>query len=303
MDGVFVNKKNTTKLEAGFDTVRLALLAKSGDLEIMEQTLIKGATVWLKPSDDPEALEFFLVQSGQIEFDADGETQMLVPGDSFYCADLRRDILMKTPEETKLLYISNRPIFDSMFGFQDDLIKLLKQINEKDNYTFRHSCSVMKYSVKLFESLPDFCRGMATNDIVVAALFHDVGKCYVPDNVLKKNGMLEGDDFRFIRRHPIDSARLLKPQYGEDVAEIARNHHERMDGTGYPYGLEGRDISHAARIIAVADCFDAMTSERGYNKVMTFEDSAAELYDMKEKYDRTVTKELDALVRCGTIEE
>ena len=303
MDGVFVNKKNATKLEAGLDTVRLTLLAKSGDLEIMEQMLVAGAIVWLKPAEDLEAMEFFLIQSGQIEFDLDGEYQRLTAGDSFYVSALSRDILVKTPEETKLLYISNRPIFDSIFGFQDDLTKLLVQINEKDNYTYKHSCSVMRYSVKLFEALPDFCRGMSTDDIVVASLFHDVGKCFEPDSVLKKNGRLEGGDFRYIRRHPIDSARLLKPHFGDGIAEIAQNHHERMDGSGYPFGLEGRDISHAARIVAVADCFDAMTSDRGYNEVMSFEASSAELFDMKEKYDRTVTQELEELVKYGKIAE
>jgi HD-GYP domain-containing protein (c-di-GMP phosphodiesterase class II) len=71
-------------------------------------------------------------------------------------------------------------------------------------------------------------------DLAFAALFHDVGKCFVPMEILQKPDRLEQAELRYILRHPVDSGRMLQPKFGEQIAEIARNHHERLDGTGYP---------------------------------------------------------------------
>jgi HD-GYP domain-containing protein (c-di-GMP phosphodiesterase class II) len=104
-----------------------------------------------------------------------------------------------------------------------------------------------------------------------------------------------------IYHHPIDSARLLTPKYGDRVAEIARDHHEREDGSGYPFGLSSDEISTEAKILAVADCFDAMTTDRGYNRVMTFEEAADELRGLTDKLDSQITSLLYDLVKDGRI--
>jgi len=86
------------------------------------------------------------------------------------------------------------------------------------------------------------------------------------------------------------------------VAEIAMNHHERLDGSGYPRGLTAEDISLPARIVAVADAFDAMTTDRGYNKVKTFERAAEELASLDEKFDSMVTKALCRLIERDALQ-
>ncbi|MEA4823825.1 MAG: HD domain-containing protein [Clostridiaceae bacterium] len=303
MENVYINKKDTSTLEKAIDATRLSLLAKKGSTEIMSQTLISGATVWLVPADEPETMEFFFIHKGEIELTLDAETIRLVPGDSFYVENLKREILLKTHQDTQLLYITNAPLFDSVFGFQDDLTKLLVRINDKDDYTFRHSRNVMRYSVKLFESMPEYCTNVSLNDIVVASLFHDVGKCFVPDEILKKSGKLDASEMRYIMRHPIDSARLLRPHFGDRVAEIAQNHHERLDGTGYPFNLTAEDIIPEARIVAVADVFDAMTTNRGYNIVKSYEEGARELLSLPKQFDRKITGMLAELVRMNAFAE
>jgi len=85
------------------------------------------------------------------------------------------------------------------------------------------------------------------------------------------------------------------------VAEIARNHHERLDGSGYPCGLSGEEISLPAKIVAVADVFDAMTSERGYNAVKSFEEAAGELCSLSGKFDPYITGALRDLVAGGAL--
>ena len=104
-----------------------------------------------------------------------------------------------------------------------------------------------------------------------------------------------------IQQHAADSARILLPKYGPRIAELAHSHHERMDGSGYPRGLKGDQIPFESRILAVADAFDAMTSDRGYNRVKTFAEAAAELQAMPQRYDPLVTAALAQLVSTGGI--
>lgn len=302
MEGVFVNSKNSANLEAGVDSAHLKLLVRSEGMEIMSQTLLANDTAWVIPADDPDAIEYFFVHSGRLELIMDSETAALEPGESFYVSGLKKDIMLKTTVDTVLVYVTNSPVFDSLLGFQTDLMALIEQINEKDNYTFRHSRNVMRYSVKLYEALKDYCAGVSLDEMVKASLFHDVGKCYVPTEILRKTEELEMREYRYLAKHPIDSARLLRPKFGERVAEIAQNHHERLDGSGYPFNLGADDISLEAKIVAVADVFDAMTSDRGYNLVKTTQEAAEELCELSDKFDSRVSTALLELVKNGSIE-
>ena len=109
-------------------------------------------------------------------------------------------------------------------------------------------------------------------DIYIIALLHDVGKIGVPDDVIHKTGKLSPSEFDDIKKHPVIGSQILK-----NIAEMpklsvgARWHHERFDGTGYPDGLVGEEIPEEARIIAVADAYDAMSSNRSYRNIMSQE--------------------------------
>jgi len=302
MEGVFVNSPETGNPEAGLEAMRLRLLAKRDNLEIMTQTVLPNAVFWVTPAKDSETLEFFFVLNGSVDLTIDGGLKTLCPGESFYVSGLREDLLLKTEQETHILYVTNRPVFESLFGFHDDLTRLLVRINDKDHYTFQHSKNVMRYSVRLFEMLKDDCCGVSVDDMVVAALFHDVGKCFIPDEILKKTDELLVSEYRYIVRHPIDSARLLRPNFGDRIAEIAQNHHERLDGSGYPFGLSSEEISFEAKIVAVADVFDAMTSDRGYNIPKSPEDAAKELNCMTNLFDSRVTSALSLMAKRGELE-
>jgi putative nucleotidyltransferase with HDIG domain len=203
---------------------------------------------------------------------------------------------MKAKKDSILLYISSSAVFKTTTDLHEEFTKFILQINEKDNYTFRHSRNVMKYSLKLYERLKTFCTDETDSNLAIAALFHDIGKIYTPDEVLKKKAVLELNEYKKIMRHPIDSARLLKSHFNERVVELAQSHHERLDGSGYPYGLTQEDIAFESRILAVADVFDAMTTDRGYNEVKTFKEAAQELIRLSDQFDRRVTKALALLV-------
>ncbi len=118
--------------------------------------------------------------------------------------------------------------------------------------------------------------------LALAGLLHDVGRLGIPESILSKPGPLTPDEFRVIRAHSDLSVRFLeKVDYLSDVFSAIRHHHERFDGGGYPDGLEGEDIPLGARILAVADAFDAMTSPRPFRDAMSDADALRELHSQK----------------------
>ena len=144
---------------------------------------------------------------------------------------------------------------------------LAEAIDAKDTYTNGHSGRVAQYSKEIARR--SGYKGKKLDDIYMMALLHDVGKIGVPDAVINKPARLNDEEYEQIKNHPVMGARILK-NIKEMPALItgARWHHERYDGGGYPDGLEGKNIPEEARIIAVADSYDAMSSRRSYRDVL-----------------------------------
>ncbi|HHU30935.1 MAG TPA: HD domain-containing protein, partial [Firmicutes bacterium] len=110
------------------------------------------------------------------------------------------------------------------------------------------------------------------------ALMHDIGKIGIPEQILNKPSRLSDDEFNLVREHAAVGAEIIENiKYIGEHADIVRHHHERVDGKGYPDGLTGEKISLGAKIVCVADAFDAMTTERVYRRPMTKEEAAREL--------------------------
>ena len=105
------------------------------------------------------------------------------------------------------------------------------------------------------------------NDIKTAASFHDLGKVGIPDSILNKKGYLNDEEYNIIKQHPVIGADIIsKLSEFKDISNIIRHHHERWDGGGYPSNLKGNEIPLGSQIIAIADTFDAITSDRAYRK-------------------------------------
>jgi putative nucleotidyltransferase with HDIG domain len=153
---------------------------------------------------------------------------------------------------------------------------ILKALDCKDHYTFGHSMRVAYFSMVTARELG--VEGEELREIEISALFHDIGKIGTPDEVLNKPSRLTEDEFQIMKQHPVLSGEILAeyPVF-EKVARNARHHHERVDGRGYPDGLKGEDIPLFARIILIADTFDAMTSTRTYRKGLSYEVAFEEL--------------------------
>src|SRR3989442_1321056 len=154
-----------------------------------------------------------------------------------------------------------------------NLEKLARAIDARDPYTFEHSARVAAISLELAEGLH-----LSEADLVVlrrAGLLHDVGKIGVSDKILSKPGPLNDEEWDAIRRHPVIGFDMLKDvPFLQPSLDPIRHHHERWDGEGYPDGLKGASISQLARVVTLADAFDAMTSDRPYRKGFSFEFAA-----------------------------
>ena len=148
-------------------------------------------------------------------------------------------------------------------AYLDSIQTLRYTIEAKDIYTRGHSDRVAAFSVLIGQKL-----GLSDKDLrtlQIGGLFHDVGKIGVPDSILQKEGKLTDDEYSQIKQHPNIGVHILSnATIFEDILPIVEHHHEKYDGTGYPGKLAGEDIPYLARIAAIADRFDAMSSRRAY---------------------------------------
>jgi HD-GYP domain-containing protein (c-di-GMP phosphodiesterase class II) len=155
-------------------------------------------------------------------------------------------------------------------SYLQTLQALAKALEAKDAYTASHSGRVAKFSVMLGKRI-----GLPAEQLKLlkqGALMHDLGKIGISDTVLNKPGRLSDEEYELMKNHPVMTATIMRPlKRFKEFAEIAAWHHERWDGQGYPDGLKGEEIPLLARVVAIADTWDAMTGDRVYREGMTVE--------------------------------
>ena len=177
---------------------------------------------------------------------------------------------LRYAEDVRVLYQQlQRGIYQSLLG-------LANALEAKDVYTRGHSERVGASSRRLALAL-----GLPPSEAEIVAragLLHDIGKIGIPETVLRKTGPLSADEWVLMRRHPVIGAQIVAPfEFFTAGAVIIRHHHERTDGSGYPDGLAGDAIPVGARIVAVADVYDALTSDRPYRPARSVDDALAHL--------------------------
>jgi len=169
---------------------------------------------------------------------------------------------------------------------QEDYIKTISALalalDARDPYTRWHSENVTRYSVEIARAMELSFSYIET--VRRAALLHDIGKIGIPDSILLKQGKLTDEEYEQIKLHPVKGERIIKSlPFLKEVASLVRHHHERYDGGGYPDGISGKKIEVGAMILAVADSFDAMTSDRPYRKALSLEEAINQLKANKGK--------------------
>jgi len=182
---------------------------------------------------------------------------------------LRKERLKKNEEPLDIAELLEKTHFETIMAFSEAL-------EARDQYTAGHSRRVMEYSKSIGQRLK--LDKQDIEDLKRSALLHDIGKIGIPDTILKKKTKLTNEEFAIIKSHPETGAAILKNiKSFKHLVPAVYHHHEQFDGEGYPHSLKGERIPLHARIIAIADTFDAMTSSRSYRNALSFRKALSEL--------------------------
>lgn len=178
------------------------------------------------------------------------------------------------------LALYNSQMFEEIQNINISMIRTLaKTLDKRDPYTAGHSERVASYSKSI--ALKIGLDPKACDELYKAALLHDIGKIGIPDEILRKPTKLSNEEYEIIKKHPEIGADILSTMEPKktirNAVETARYHHERLDGSGYPDRLSGQDIPLFAKIVGIADTFDAITTDRPYNKGLSYKEAAEEL--------------------------
>ncbi|GLB59491.1 HD-GYP domain-containing protein [Cytobacillus sp. NCCP-133] len=258
--------------------LQISLLASGDGTEVIYHKLDPGTRWGLEPLEGGEALEYLHLLSGELLLkDSTGE-KTLKPGDSFHRWPVNEHHIFKSIGSTEFLYVTSHPVFHYYSRVTNELRDLVVSIEEKDGYTSDHCDRITKMSMIMADVL-----GLDSKQILrlnLASFLHDIGKIKVPLEILQKPGKLTLEEWEIMKNHSTYGREILEKTGLPSLIEAGRvveQHHERYDGKGYPKGLKGEDISIEAAIISVVDSFDAMTTDRVYQKRRSAEKAIEEL--------------------------
>lgn len=275
-----------------------------GKINVGNYFFKKGVVITLSVPNggDPNELIIHYIIKGQAKYSRKEHEEILSASDTIVLSALSEPMLIETLEDTIFLVIETSGVQDEREPFAK-LDELKNALQQRDSYTKEHCDRVSRYAMAIALELGERTK---IGSLGQAAIFHDIGKIKIPDNILLKPGRLTDDEFTEMKRHSAYSCEYLKDYFEDEILLTAvSQHHERLDGSGYPEGLKGGDISIGARILMVADVFDALTVSRIYRrKAYTVEESLDIIRRDAEqgKLDPRIVEALQQCLASGKIQ-
>lgn len=266
------------------------LFAQEKDLEVFESIINPGKSIICQPYESKDSINIMIILEGKMFHT--NERRFIKSGDRITFKNLEETHHISVLEKTRLLMIRNSVHFVNQAGNTDIVYELIHQIQEKDHYTEIH-CNDSGNLALQIATLMKLSDQQITN-VGHAAKIHDVGKINTPIEILNKPSSLTYEEYELVKKHPQDGYNLVIESTGlADIAKIILDHHERLDGSGYPNGLKGNELSIESRILAVVDSFDAMISKRPYKDPISIEDAIEDLkIHIGTWYDKEVVEAL-----------
>jgi putative nucleotidyltransferase with HDIG domain len=212
--------------------------------------------------------------------------------------------ILRFMAERTALNIENMALYDNLMqSLMASMMSLVGAIEAKDIYTRQHSSRVTKYAVDIAKTMG--CSDDDLHRLRTCGPLHDIGKIGIDDSILNKNTRLTKQEYDKIKTHPLIGVNIVSPlMLDKEELAIIRNHHERWDGKGYPDNLKADEIPLLARILIVADSFDAMSSDRAYRKAIPIDKCIEELIQNKgTQFDPDVVDASLSIFREHTIQE
>lgn len=283
IEGLTIRRRDDVVDRVEKRSTTVELLAKSGPAEVAHQHIEAGRHFFLYASDEWSGFELIFILDGVLTIEPGegapaSEVVQLQRCDYIYHNGLPRRVYCRATSDVELLLFSSSltPSFDMARNGMQEMTALAQSVEEKDHATDGHCYRLERLAIRTSEKLGIL--GQSLIDVSYAAYLHDIGKVQVPSEILGKEGLLTDEEWEQMKRHPDLGAEMLREKdFLGGAAEIVRAHHERFDGSGYPRGLKGEEIPIGARIIAVVDTYDAITSVRPYQAAQAKDEAIEEL--------------------------
>ncbi|AEJ44490.1 HD-GYP domain-containing protein [Alicyclobacillus acidocaldarius] len=268
----------------------ITLLGSYNGVELIRHELKRFGLMGFNSSPTSAPFEGIVLVKGSLRVAYDSEVEIVGPGAVVTMHPVKGDVCIIAMQDAEFIYISSAPIFDSYRRGVERFHQMATEIAQKDGYTASHCERIRKYSVLIGCEL-----GLSARELLslsCGALFHDIGKTQIPDEILRKPGRLTPEEFDIMKMHTIYGRDMMSSPSNPFLhigSTVAEQHHERYDGSGYPYGLKGEEIYLPAAIVAVVDSYDAMTSKRPYQRPKSKQEAIDEIRALRGKlYDPRV---------------
>lgn len=252
-------------------------------LEVNIYEMRSRYTLYFNPPEKEGAVKSYYVLKGSLYCIADKKIASV--GDLFILNYGDEPYHVKVIETCEVLvHALDDDSFSRTAKTFEDIYETLIKIQEKDSYTLDHSYNVHYLAEQMGMALG--YKGERFLRLLLAAQYHDIGKIKVDTDILQKAGKLTDEEYEAMKEHAVLGKDLIVENFSEDLYQIISQHHERLDGSGYPLGLKGDEIQEEAKIIGICDSYDAMVSDRVYKKGKSKSEAIAELNELAGiKYD------------------
>lgn len=273
--GVWLTRAHEALERSASPVITLSLLASWDGTEVIRQEIPEGKRFGLHPEEGWNALEVLYIAQGEAVWEDGRQSLVLGPGDSLRGNPVQEPCILRARTDLLALYICSQPVFHQLSEELGRFREMAVAVETKDGYTADHCERIQTLSARTAARLG--LPPIRQHYLLYGAFLHDLGKVRVPDSILLKPERLTTDEWAIMRQHPVFGREMLRNTFLDGAGFILEQHHERLDGSGYPRGLKGDEISLEAQIVAVVDSYDAMTSDRVYRKAMTHQEAVLEL--------------------------
>lgn len=280
---LFILKKGEAIETTKTKKASTSLLGSHDGTEIIHHHLKTSARWGMTPENDLSSiLESIYILSGKMTMHTNSADTILQQGDFIACQPVSEHLVFTALEDTEFLYVSSQPMYHHYSSATKKMEYLAIEIEKKDGYTAEHCSRIKDLSMMVGDKMG--LNSESLQKLHFGALLHDIGKTEVPESILLKPGKLTNDEWEVMKKHT---------QFGSDIlrktniphlilaAEVVEQHHERYDGRGYPYALEKDQICLEAAIVGLVDSFDAITSDRVYQKGRSKESALTEISNLR----------------------
>ena len=278
---------------------RASLLARTRGLDVVREVIPSKITFYVDSGQEWPGFEFIYVLDGQLQY-VGADPPVTLEAGFFIARHLtQKRAYFQTVTDVVLLHVCSPPAFHLMRSEAEEFYEVARKL-DADEYVSGHCKRLENYAVRVGERLN--LSGEQMGELSYAAFFHDIGKASVPLEILLKSDKLTDTEWELIKNHSTWGRQMLEgKEFLEIAARIVEESHERIDGDGYPKGLKGDEITLEARIVAVVDAYDAMTTTRSYRDAMPKEDAIRELEEgIGTQFDRRVVEAfIDVLEQYG----